>query len=135
MCYVGISYQVRIMVGKTILVTWLHQEMKKTQFNCCLGGLWHNLNWCLIQDIVTKPNINKSAPHVFIVVIAIYLYIHLKILTQQYSIFELWIFCWSSKEFELTNFSLWQVLPTYEVFSFELHNNYSKYTYGTEHAH
>jgi len=25
-----------------------------------------------------------------------------------------------------------QVLPTYEVFSFELHN---KYTYGTEHAY
>ena len=28
-----------------------------------------------------------------------------------------------------------QVLSTYEVFSFELHNNYSKNTHGTEHAH
>jgi len=28
-----------------------------------------------------------------------------------------------------------QVLPTYGVFSFELHNNYHKYTYGTEHAY
>jgi len=28
-----------------------------------------------------------------------------------------------------------QVLPTYEVFSFELYSIYNKYTYGTEHAH
>ena len=28
-----------------------------------------------------------------------------------------------------------QVLPTYEVFFFELHNNCNKYTYGAEHAH
>jgi hypothetical protein len=27
-----------------------------------------------------------------------------------------------------------QVLPTYEVFSMELHNKYNTYTYETEHA-
>jgi len=27
------------------------------------------------------------------------------------------------------------VLPTYEVFCFDLHNNYDKYAYETEHAH
>jgi len=28
-----------------------------------------------------------------------------------------------------------QVLPTYEFFSFKLHNNHNKYTYEKEHAH
>jgi len=28
-----------------------------------------------------------------------------------------------------------QVLPTYEVFSFEIYNRYNTYTYWTEHAH
>jgi hypothetical protein len=28
-----------------------------------------------------------------------------------------------------------KVLPTYEVFSLELHNKYNTYTYGKEHAH
>jgi hypothetical protein len=30
---------------------------------------------------------------------------------------------------------IYPVLPTYEVFSFDLHNNYDKYAYETEHAH